>query len=268
MADKIDPDDIPAPGRLSGLWDTAKTVIYAIIIALGIRTAAYEPFNIPSGSMIPTLLIGDYLFVSKFPYGYSRFSFDFFGELIGLSKLPLNIGGKERRIWFDLPKRGDIAVFKLPRDNSVDYIKRIIGLPGDHIQMIESVLHINGAAVGRERIEDFVDTDRFGNSRRAAQYIETLPNGVRHRVLDMDPQGRLDSTRVFVVPDGHFFAMGDNRDNSQDSRVPNAVGFIPAENLVGRAEILFYSTDCSAELWEPWLWFTTTRYARLFQTVE
>jgi signal peptidase I len=268
MADEIDPDDMSARGRLAALWDTAKTVIYAIIIALGIRTAAYEPFNIPSGSMIPTLLIGDYLFVAKYPYGYSRFSFDFFGDLIGLSKLPLNIGGDERRIWFDPPERGDVAVFKLPRDNSVDYIKRIIGLPGDHIQMINGVLQINGMPVKLERIEDFAYIDRFGGTRPVPQYLETLPNGVTHRVLDINPDGPNDNTRVFVVPDGHYFAMGDNRDNSQDSRVPNAVGFIPAENLVGRAEILFYSTDGSAEIWEPWLWFTATRYSRLFQTVE
>ena len=266
MADEIDPDDIPAPGWSAGLWDTIKTVLYAIVIALGVRTAAYEPFNIPSGSMKPTLLIGDYLFVAKYPYGYSRFSFDFFGDLLGLSKLVGSFGGDERRLWFDPPKRGDIAVFKLPRDNSIDYIKRIIGLPGDRIQMIDGVLHINGAPVKLERIEDFIDTDHYGEP--IPQYMETLPNGVRHLVLDINPKGHLDTTRVYVVPEGHYFAMGDNRDNSQDSRVASGVGFVPAENLVGRAEVIFYSTDGSAEFWEPWKWFTATRYSRLFQSIE
>lgn len=255
---------MPKPSHLAGLWDTLKTVLYAIVIALTIRTAAYEPFNIPSGSMIPTLLVGDYLFVSKYPYGYSRFSFDYFGETIGLSKLVGSFGGEERRIWFDPPERGDIAVFKLPRDNSIDYIKRIIGLPGDEIQMIDGVLHINGVAVKLERIEDFIDP----NGQHLAQFTETLPNGVSHQVLDMNPTGRLDNTRVYVVPEGHYFAMGDNRDNSLDSRVTNGVGLVPAENLVGRAEILFYSTDGSAEIWEPWFWFTATRYSRLFQTLD
>ncbi|MFP6743454.1 MAG: signal peptidase I [Alphaproteobacteria bacterium] len=268
MSDDSERDDMSKPSHLAGLWDTIKTVAYALVIALTIRTAAYEPFNIPSGSMIPTLLVGDYLFVSKYPYGYSRFSFDYFGETIGLSKLVGSFGGEERRIWFDPPARGDIAVFKLPRDNSIDYIKRIIGLPGDEIQMIDGVLHINGVAVKRERIEDYVTTDHFGNTQRIAQYTETLPNGVSHQTLDMDPMGRLDSTRVYVVPEGHYFAMGDNRDNSLDSRVTNGVGFVPAENLVGRAEILFYSTDGSAEIWEPWFWFTATRYSRLFQTIN
>ncbi|MDP6352184.1 MAG: signal peptidase I [Alphaproteobacteria bacterium] len=236
--------------RDGGIWETVKTVLYAIIIAMVVRTFAYEPFNIPSGSMIPTLLIGDYLFVSKFSYGYSRYSF------------PLGAGLYRGRIWAAPPKRGDVAVFKLPRDNETDYIKRIVGLPGDRLQVRAGVLHINGKPVERVRIEDYVYDDRAGNRSRVQQYRETLPNGVTYRVLDSDPSGGLDNTGVYEVPPEHYFAMGDNRDNSSDSRVLNMVGYIPFDNLVGRAEILFFSTDGSARLWEPWQWPFATRFGR------
>ncbi len=267
MSDKNELDDSGSKDS-GGLWDTVKTLFYAVVIALVVRTVAYEPFNIPSGSMIPTLLIGDYLFVAKYPYGYSRYSFDFFSELIGLNRIPGAMADDSGRILFDPPERGDVAVFKLPRDNKTDYIKRIVGLPGDRIQVIGGVLHINGEAVRREPIGDFVETDRYGKTRRTAQYTETLPNGVSYNVLDMDPAGRLDNTEVYIVPAGHYFAMGDNRDNSLDSRVLTGVGFIPAENLVGRAELIFYSTDGGAELWEVWNWLAATRFARLFQVVD
>ena len=267
MSDKNELDDSESKDS-GGLWDTVKTVVYAVVIALVVRTVAYEPFNIPSGSMIPTLLIGDYLFVAKYPYGYSRYSFDFFSGLIGLDRIPGAMAGDSGRILFDPPERGDVAVFKLPRDNATDYIKRIVGLPGDRIQVIGGVLYINGEAVRRDRIGDFVETDRYGNTRRTAQYTETLPNGTRYNVLDMDPAGRLDNTEVYVVPAGHYFAMGDNRDNSLDSRVLTGVGFIPAENLVGRAELIFFSTDGGAEWWEVWKWPGATRFARFFQVVD
>ena len=238
-----------------GLWDTVKTIIYAILIALAVRTVGYEPFNIPSGSMIPTLLVGDYLFVSKYSYGYSRFSLPF--------SLPLIPG----RILFEAPERGDVAVFKLPRDNSTDYIKRIIGLPGDSIQVRSGVLYINGEEVKRARVTDFVAINRLGNAYRTAQYVETLPSGVTYRVLDANPNGRYDNTDVYVVPEGHFFAMGDNRDNSLDSRVLNGVGFIPAENLVGRAELIFFSTNGGARFWEIWKWPTAMRFGRFFSII-
>ena len=239
-------------GLRAWLWnDTVQTVFYAFLIAIAVRIVAFEPFNIPSGSMKPTLLVGDYLFVSKYTYGYSRYSFPFgFPPFSG-------------RIWESPVERGDVAVFRKPPENEIDYIKRIIGLPGDRIQVLDGILHINGEAVERERIENFV-VDAYG--REAAQYIETLPNGRTHRILETaGDAGRSDNTDEVTVPAGHYFAMGDNRDNSADSRV---IGFIPAENMVGRAEILFFSTDGSAALWEFWKWPFAVRYSRLFDGVE
>jgi signal peptidase I len=239
-----------------GIVETVKTIVYAVLIALVVRTVAYEPFNIPSGSMVPTLLVGDYLFVSKFSYGYSRFSLPF--------GLPLFSG----RIFFHSPERGDVVVFKLPTDNSTDYIKRVIGLPGDHIQMKNGILFINGQSVSRRRIEDFLYQEGTGAVIPLAQYIETLPNGVQHRIIEMSDNGPLDNTQEYVVPPGDYFMMGDNRDNSQDSRVLSAVGYVPAENLIGRAQFIFFSTDGSARLWEIWKWPFAIRYSRLFHAVN
>ena len=245
-----------ATRKSAKLWDTVKTVAYAVLIALAIRTVAYEPFNIPSGSMKPTLLVGDYLFVSKLSYGYSRHS------------LPLSLPLIPGRILMSEPERGDIAVFKLPTDNKTDYIKRIIGLPGDRIQVSEGRLHVNGKQVVRRRVADFIEIDEYGRIHRTAQFDETLPNGRTHRILEHTDQGQLDNTPVYVVPEGHYFAMGDNRDNSLDSRVLGGVGFVPAENLVGRAEILFFSIDGSASVWEFWRWPATIRFKRFFDLVE
>jgi signal peptidase I len=239
-----------------GIVDTVKTIVYAVLIALVVRTVAYEPFNIPSGSMVPTLLIGDYLFVSKFSYGYSRYSLPF--------GLPLFSG----RIFFHSPERGDVVVFKLPSDNSTDYIKRVIGLPGDHIQMKNGILYINGQAVSRRRIEDYLYQEGPGAIIPLAQYVETLPNGVQHRIIEMSDNGPLDNTQEYVVPPGDYFMMGDNRDNSQDSRVLSAVGYVPAENLIGKAQFIFFSTNGSARLWEIWKWPFAIRYGRLFHGVS
>ncbi len=235
----------------SGVLETVRTVIYAVLIAMVVRTFAYEPFNIPSKSMVPTLLVGDYLFVSKLSYGYSRFSLPF--------GLPLFDG----RIFAAEPERGDVIVFKLPSDDKTDYIKRLVGLPGDTVQVVAGVLHINGEPVERRRIEDYVDPD---SGRSYLQYLETLPNGTSHRILEESDHGALDNTPPYRVPDGHYFMMGDNRDNSLDSRA--SVGFVPAENLIGRADILFFSTDGSARLWEVWKWPTATRFSRIFDTVS
>ena len=241
----------------SGLGETVKVIVQALILALIVRTFFFQPFNIPSGSMKPTLLVGDFLFVSKFSYGYSRFSFPF--------NFPIMTG----RFWAgDGPERGDVAVFKLPRDPKTDYIKRVVGLPGETIQMVNGVLHINGQAVERERVSDFTEVGRNGENSRVVQHRETLPNGVSFMTLDLVRDGFSDNTPAFEVPEGHYFMMGDNRDNSTDSRVPGAVGFVPLENFVGRAEVLFLSVRDGAPAWQIWRWPWTLRWSRVFDTVD
>ena len=243
-----------AKKRSGGVAEAIKTALYAAGIAIVIRTVAYEPFNIPSGSMIPTLLEGDYLFVSKFSYGYSRHSLPF--------SLPLIPG----RILFTPPERGDVAVFKKPSDNKTDYIKRLVGLPGDTLQMRQGRLYINGEEVKRERIDDYVVNDSANHALRIPRYIETLPGGRRHVILELyGDKGQADSTDVYRVPEGHYFAMGDNRDNSQDSRF-SEVGYVPRENLVGRAEFLFFSIN--GNVWEAWNWPRSIRFGRLFGGIE
>jgi signal peptidase I len=239
-----------------GLGETIRVVFHALIIALVIRTVFFQPFNIPSGSMKDTLLIGDYLFVSKYAYGYSKYSLPFSPNLF------------EGRIWSAEPKLGDVVVFRLPRDDSTDYIKRVVGLPGDRIQMIDGVLHINGTAVKRERIEDFLDDEGNGRVTRVKRYMETLPNGVSHTILDLVDNGFYDNTPVYLVPAGHYFMMGDNRDNSTDSRVQSQVGFIPFDHLVGRAEILFFSVGEGEQAWQVWRWPWSVRWSRLFSVVR
>lgn len=240
----------------SGVKDTVRVIIHALILALLVRVFLFQPFNIPSGSMIPTLLVGDYLFVSKYSYGYSRYSFPFGPNLFS------------GRIWAKDPERGDVVVFKLPRDNDTDYIKRVIGLPGDEIQMIHGVLHINGQAVKKERVSDFALQDASGRERQLTRYMETLPNGVTYPVLDLVDEGIGDNTEVYKVPENHFFMMGDNRDNSTDSRFLSEVGYVPFENLVGRAQIIFFSIGEDASFWQLWKWPTDVRWSRLFQVVH
>jgi signal peptidase I len=248
------------PGTWASIRETVKVGVQALLIALVVRTLLFQPFNIPSGSLIPTLLIGDYLFVSKYTYGYSKYS-------LPLSEyLPFQAHG---RVWAAEPKRGDIAVFKLPKDNATDYIKRVIGLPGDKIQVVEGVLTINGKPVKRERIADYETLDAFDQTVKVAQYNETLPGGVTHRVIERDgDRGFWDNTEVYTVPAGHFFMMGDNRDNSTDSRDLGAVGYVPFENLVGRAEVIFFSIDEGASAWQVWSWPWTVRWNRLFNPIR
>ena len=236
-----------------GLWEATKIIVQALILALLVRTFLYQPFNIPSGSMMENLLIGDYLFVSKFSYGYSRYSFPF-----GLAPFSGRIFGSE-------PKRGDVVVFKLPRDNSTDYIKRVVGLPGDKIQVLNSVLYINGKAVPRVRDGEFVGEGRNGQKVAVARFRETLPNGVSYTVLEETNSSIWDNTPVYEVPPGHYFMMGDNRDNSSDSRA--MVGYVPYENLVGKAEVIFFSVEPGEQAWMFWKWPWTVRWDRIFNTL-
>lgn len=239
--------------------ELAKTVIMALLLALIIRTFLYEPFNIPSGSMLPTLKVGDYLFVSKTAYGYSRHSFPF-----GMASFDGRImdGTSD-----DKPKRGDVVVFKLPTDTSIDYIKRIIGMPGDRVQVIAGRLYINGEMVERESVGFHQELGHDYNPRRVMEYLETLPGGIVHRIFEISDNENLDNTKEYIVPSGHYFMMGDNRDNSQDSRVQSLVGFVPYENFVGRADILFFSIDEKAKLLMPWTWFKSVRFNRIFDKI-
>jgi signal peptidase I len=237
------------------LVEGGRVVFHALLIALVIRTLLFQPFNIPSGSMKATLLIGDYLFVSKYSYGYSHYSIPF--------SPPVFSG----RVFGSSPERGDVVVFRLPRDDSTDYIKRVIGLPGDRIQMKDGLLHINGTPVKRERAEDFMD-DENGTPERVRRWRETLPNGVVYQTLDLQDNGLLDNTQEYLVPAGHYFMMGDNRDNSTDSRVLSQVGYVPFENLVGKAQIIFFSIGDGEPAWHIWSWPWSVRWSRLFTIVR
>ncbi|MBV9571911.1 MAG: signal peptidase I [Alphaproteobacteria bacterium] len=239
--------------------ETVKTVVYALLIALAIRTILFQPFNIPSSSMEDTLLVGDYLFVEKFAYGYSRYSLPYGSMFPSVGRL---LGHQ--------PTRGDVAVFKMPNRESAEYgedfIKRVIGLPGDRIQMLDGQLYINGKQIPKVRAPDYVETDEFGMQNHVPRFKETLPNGKTYYVLDRVTNGAADNTPVFTVPAGKYFMMGDNRDNSNDSR--GDVGYVPMENLVGKAEIIFFSTNGSAHWWEVWKWPWTVRYGRLAAIID
>jgi signal peptidase I len=236
-------------------WDdTIRTVLVAIVLAVIFRSFLFEPFHIPSGSMKSNLLVGDYLFVSKYTYGYSRYSFPF--------GLPIFEG---RVAEVNKPHRGDVVVFRLPINPRIDYIKRVMGLPGDSIQVKEGIVYINGKALERKREADYEDPETGKTVRR---YAETLPEGKVIHILKERLSGPADDTQIYVVPQGYYFMMGDNRDNSRDSRFLEEVGYVPEENLVGRAEMIFFSVDGTAHLINPFSWVAATRFSRFFKSID
>ena len=248
--------------------ETLSFLLKLVIIVAIFRSFIFSPFNIPSESMLPRLLVGDYLFVSKWNYGFSRYSLPF--------SLPLIPG----QIFARLPERGDVAVFKAPPGNGEDYIKRVIGLPGDTIQMRRGQLILNGVPVPKQRIADFIvpitpnytcsaefqDSDDGKPICRYAQFRETLPSGRSYNVLDRGDTPA-DNTSLFIVPADHVFMMGDNRDDSADSRFPpvvgQGIGFVPTRNLEGKAVVMFFSTNGTANWFLPWTWFSAARWGRI-----
>lgn len=230
-----------------------KSISFAIFIALIIRSFIAEPFNIPSGSMKPNLLVGDFIFVSKWSYGYSKHS------------LPFSLPLIPNKILSKIPDRGDVVVFKTPEDNRTDYIKRVIGLPGDKIKIINGNINLNGKNIARKKMKDFFDNDKNASLKRIRKYKE-FHDSISFDIIDIMDNGIADNTQLFEVPDGYFFVMGDNRDNSQDSRF-KTVGFIPFDNLVGKARFIFFSLENSRFL-EFWKWPKAIRGSRIFKKIK
>ena len=240
--------------KKNSFFGNFKSILIAIFIALLIRSFIFEPFNIPSGSMKPNLLVGDSIFVSKYSYGFSKHSLPF--------SIPL-IPGK---IFSNTPERGDVVVFKTPENNRTDYIKRVIGLPGDKIEIKNGIIFINGSEILRKKLNDFIDTDNNTSNKRVRMYNEYFFNK-EINILDITDNGIADNTQLFNVPENHFFVMGDNRDNSQDSRFISTVGFIPYANLVGKAQFIFFSLE-NARFLQIWKWPNSIRYERIFQKIQ
>jgi signal peptidase I len=245
-------------GALSETVELFKTVVAALGVALVLRVFLFQPFTIPSASMEPNLYQGDYIVVSKYAYGWSRHSMPFSPALF------------EGRLMSRGPARGDIVVFKLPRDGRTDYIKRVIGLPGDRIQVRGGVVYINGERVPRKMTASVREDSGAGFVRDVMRFTETLPEGRRIHVNDYGTGAPLDDTDIFIVPEGHYFMMGDNRDNSLDSRLPEeeGVGFVPAENLVGKAEFILFAWDAKASLFKPWTWVLDAEPQRFFKRLS
>ena len=245
----------------SGGWRAQALQLAAVVLAVFVAKGALaEPFYVPSGSMEPTLLIGDALLATKYPYGY------------GTSSLPIQINLPETgRVFEGTPKRGDVVVFRWPGDRSQAWVKRVVGLPGDRIQMRQGQLFINNRAASLKPDGTGEAEDDNGNVEAAYRYVETLPNGVSHEIFKMRDNGRLDNTPEITVPDGHLFVLGDNRDNSADSRVPlreGGVGLLPMDDLVGRADAVVGSWDLGIRSQPVWTWLSGFRGSRFFTAVQ
>jgi signal peptidase I len=240
-------------GPAHEVFELGKTIVYALLIALVLRVLLFQPFTIPSASMEPTLLTGDYIIVSKYAYGWSRASIPFSPPIF------------KGRLFGHEPKRGDIIVFKLPRDGHIDYIKRLVGLPGDRMQVKQGVLYINDQAVPRVPLSPVQLDSAFGVPHEVARYQETMTDTHKtYTTYSFGNDGEVDNTGVYTVPAHNYFMMGDNRDNSVDSRYPpeTGVGFVPEDDLVGRAEVILFSWKDGASLFKPWTWITNVRPSR------
>ena len=236
--------------------ENIKTIFYALIIALIIRSFLFQPFYIPSSSMEPNLLIGDRLFVSKYSYGYSRHSLPFSPKIYN------------KRILGKKPKRGDVIVFKTPADNRTDYIKRLIGLPGDTIQIVDKDLYLNDIKIKKEKIDNLININCGNEILNAAFYKETLPNGKNYIAVYRN-DGTMVNSDKFIVPENHYFFMGDNRDCSKDSRFLSSVGYVNFNNLVGKARLIFFSNDQSmGSFFKFWKWNETLRFQRFFKKIQ
>lgn len=260
------PTDKPAQkSAASEWWDTFVVIVEALLIAIVLRFFLYQPFSIPTASMQQTLLIGDYFVANKFVWGYGKHSFSLgrYGDFALLDfELPI-----ANRILGRDPNRGDIAVFR-PVPQTTEYIKRIVGLPGDRIQVREGRLYINGTMVEREEVGTTLDTDSNGDTREVTVYRETFPEGTTHLIQEISDSMPLDNTPEYVVPAGHYFMMGDNRDRSADSRVLGQVGYVPAINLIAKAEARFFSIKDNLPPWQIWQWPANVRWDRMFQGVD
>jgi signal peptidase I len=240
------------------LIEIGKTIIYALLIALVLRVVLFQPFTIPSASMEPTLLEGDYIIVSKYSYGLSRYS------------LPISPPISHGRLFMHEPARGDIIVFKLPRDPRMDYIKRLIGLPGDTVQVRHGTVFINGQPIPQQRTGT-ASIDIGGFQQTADKLVETMSNGKTYTTYQVNPDDPAENTDPFMVPKGEYFFMGDNRDNSLDSRFSpdnDGVGFVPAENLEGKAQLILVSWGKGASLFLPWTWVLNARPSRFFHILH